>query len=65
VFGSGLGPLAVGVLSDFFAARGHAEDSLRWALSVTLFVAIGAAVAYGRAGWRLSHADYSHGEARP
>jgi MFS family permease len=51
--GLGLGPLAVGALSDLVFAR-HGEDSLRYALLVWQCVGLWAAVHFYLAGKRLS-----------
>jgi hypothetical protein len=50
--GLGLGPLAVGALSDLVFAR-HAEDSLRYALLVWQCVGLWAAVHFYLAGKRF------------
>lgn len=54
--GLGLGPLAVGALSDIVFAR-HGEDSLRYALLVWQFVGLWAAFHFYLAGKRLRSGD--------
>ncbi len=39
IIGLGLGPLTVGVLSDAFAST-HGEDSLRYAMAITLTISL-------------------------
>lgn len=56
VVGLGLGPLFTGVMSDIFASRfGMEEDSLRYALSLTLIATLVAAVFMLRMGNQLRH----------
>ncbi|WP_232476130.1 spinster family MFS transporter [Flavisphingomonas formosensis] len=52
LIGMGLGPLVTGALSDLLVARfGMVEDSLRYAMGVSMFVAIAAGLLF----WRASH----------
>jgi MFS family permease len=50
--GLGLGPFAVGVLSDLYAMR-IGDESLRWAMCTVLLIGIGGVVAYLKAGSSL------------
>ena len=44
IIGLGLGPLAIGILADYFTAQGAGADALRWALVVGGLVNIWAMV---------------------
>ena len=52
LIGLGLGPLAVGVISDLYALQ-VGDQSLRWAMCTVLLVGLGGAVAYVSAGASL------------
>jgi MFS family permease len=66
LIGLGLGPLAVGILSDVYAPA-LGDQSLRWAMCTVLLVSLGGILAYARAGQSVPAdlASSQHAQKQP